>query len=80
MKRIIKKIFITLGFQNTSLFWILSNRTYLKNILKNLQGIYPRECPCCGYIGKLKACGHPPQDMVQYVRNVVHWNDIDYCL
>ena len=61
MKSIIKKILIALNFQNTSLFWILSNRTYLKNISKNLQGVYPRECPCCGYLGKFKAFGHPPR-------------------
>jgi predicted Zn-ribbon and HTH transcriptional regulator len=52
---------IALGFQNTSLFWILSNKTYLKNILKNLQGVYPRECSCCGFHGKFKACGRPPR-------------------
>jgi predicted SAM-dependent methyltransferase len=61
MKSIIKKIIIAMGFKNTSLFWILSNRTYLKNILKNLQGVYPRECPCCGFHGKFVAFGNPPR-------------------
>ena len=29
--------------------------------MKNLQGLHPRECPCCGYLGIFKAFGNPPR-------------------
>ena len=61
MKKIIKKILIALGLKNSFLYWALSNRAYLRKILKDLQGLHPRECPYCGYLGKFVAFGNPPR-------------------
>ena len=61
IKKIIKKILVALGLKNSFLYWVLSNLTYLRKILKDLQGLYSRECPCCGFHGKFIAFGHPPR-------------------
>jgi SAM-dependent methyltransferase len=36
-------------------------RRYQLRVLSELGGIYPRECPCCGYRGLFRARGYPPR-------------------
>jgi SAM-dependent methyltransferase len=39
----------------------LSDYQYRNTVLQKLRGVAPRTCPCCGFHGYFKACGHPPR-------------------
>jgi SAM-dependent methyltransferase len=34
---------------------------YSLQVLPKITGTYPRECPCCGYVGRFAMFGHPPR-------------------
>jgi len=63
LRRSAKKILKALGKEKDFLFWLADNKNleYMKEMISNMKGVYPRLCPVCGYYGLFRAFGVPPR-------------------
>lgn len=60
-RRVARSSLEFLGLKNTTFYWVLRNRRYVREVFSRLAGVYPRQCPLCGYVGRFGAVGMPPR-------------------
>lgn len=57
MKNFVKRILSL----SPALSWAVNTRSYIKQVVCDLKGVYPRICSCCNFEGFFHAYGSPPR-------------------